>query len=79
MTQERTAQSDYMEEDPPCLSCKHLTQVGDNKDFNNWTCKAFPHGIPHVILKGRIEHKTVLDIYPGQVMPYLYEDVGRIN
>lgn len=31
-----------------CLSCKHLTEP--------ITCKAFPFGIPKIILEGKFDH-----------------------
>lgn len=57
----------------PCEHCEHITTIGNNKSLTGWTCKAFPGGIPKLILDGYIQHITILDIYPGQVMPYLYK------
>lgn len=68
-----SAQSQYLENQSPCFYCKYLTSIGDNTDYSGWTCKAFPQGIPEVILKRRMNHKEVIDIYPGQVLPYLFE------
>lgn len=74
---ELNAQSEYMEKSPPCLHCNHLLTVGDNTEFRGWKCKAFPEGIPPVILKGRISHEAVIDLYPGQVLPYLFSGKER--
>lgn len=57
----------------PCMTCQHLTAIGNNKSKKGWKCKAFPNGIPEIILNRNLDHKTILDIYPGQVMPYLYK------
>jgi len=57
----------------PCLNCKHLTKIGNNISLKGWTCKAFPKEIPVPILRRTVRHVTVLDIFPGQVMPYLFE------
>jgi hypothetical protein len=70
---ERNAQSDYMEQSPPCLHCKNIISVGGNIQFNGWTCRAFPEGIPPVILKNRINHKSVIDLYPGQKPGFFFE------
>jgi hypothetical protein len=55
------------------MYCQHLTAVGDNSEFNGWTCTAFPKGIPTVILKKRIRHKTILDFFPGQATGDLFK------
>ena len=57
----------------PCMLCKHLTAIGNNKTKKGWKCLAFPNGIPEIILNRYLEHKTILDVYPGQTMPYLFE------
>lgn len=42
---------------PPCYYCKHLQTVGQQgAPFENWTCKAFPTGIPYVILAREQDH-----------------------
>jgi len=70
---ERNAQSDYMEPHVPCLHCQHLISVGGNIKFSGWTCKAFPEGIPTVILKNRINHKSLVDLFPGQNPEFFFK------
>ena len=57
-----------------CELCTHLLRIGSNKSLNGWVCRAFPEGIPTIILSGVLRHETIIDIYPGQVMPFLYKD-----
>jgi hypothetical protein len=70
---EQNAQSEYMENSSPCLHCQHLTKVGGSTKFNGWACKAFPEGIPSVILKNRINHKSVVDLFPGQIPEFFFK------
>lgn len=44
-----------MQAEPVCLNCKLL-----EKDFK---CKAFPSGIPEVIMIGKVDHD---EPFPGQ-------------
>lgn len=69
----QNAQSEYMEKSPPCLHCKHLISIGGNTEFRGWTCKAFPEGIPVVILKNRINHKSLIDLFPGQNPRFFFD------
>lgn len=45
----------------PCYYCKHLVQIGtQGPEFDEWTCTAFPTGIPHGILTRSISHTEPL-------------------
>ena len=39
---------------PICLQCKHF----DYEEFTGLFCKAFPSGIPEVIIIGKDDHQT---------------------
>jgi hypothetical protein len=42
-----------------CEMCKHLQKVGHNVTLEGWKCAAFgDFDIPHVILRGRLDHRT---------------------
>jgi len=41
---------------PPCEYCKHLTEMGTQSSFEGWICKAFPDGIPRMILRRDAKH-----------------------
>ena len=45
---------------PICLQCRHLTT--DRSGKSDWTCNAFPTGIPEKILTARADHRKP---YPG--------------
>lgn len=45
----------------PCFYCKHLLQLGtQDPDFEEWTCSAFPTGIPYGILTRAVSHEEPL-------------------
>ncbi len=52
-----------------CYECKFY-------NYNNfdWTCKAYPKGIPHDILFSKKYHEKVLD---GQVGNYIFERLSE--
>ncbi len=50
----------------PCIKCRHW--------LDEAKCKAFPKGIPKVILCGDVPHTTVR---PDQVGGYVYEFYDR--
>lgn len=43
----------------PCFYCRHLTEIG-TQDGEDWTCPAFPAGIPYYILTRSEPHTKVL-------------------
>jgi hypothetical protein len=63
--------------DAPCMYCKHLLFIGQPDSEIEWTCKAFPEGIPYDIWARHTNHNQ--DI-PGQKRHYVYEsrtmDIG---
>jgi len=54
-----------------CRRCRHLRSA-------NWTCAAFPAGIPALILRGRFDHAIAypgdngvrFDPLPGEASPF---------
>ena len=62
------------DEDPivnvcPCTTCVHYI-ISDKKKF---TCKAYPDGIPEVILRGEVDHR---EPHPGDHgIQYLKEPI----
>ena len=44
----------------PCLQCKYLRRF--RRKDTNYTCDAFPDGIPSVIFSGSVDHTK---LYPG--------------
>ena len=53
---------------PLCISCKHFHH--HTMDHKIMTCKAFPQGIPGVILSNEMPHYLPVE---GQVGDYVYE------
>jgi hypothetical protein len=53
---------------PLCISCKHFTHK--SVDTKTLSCKAFPDGIPGVILSNEMPHYLPV---VGQVSDYVYE------
>jgi hypothetical protein len=68
--QKQKSDARYVSLLPPCAYCKHLTNSGNQHDNEQWTCKAFPNGIPYGIWARHIPHDVDL---PGQVPGYHYE------
>lgn len=58
-----------MQADLICIDCKYFNQ-------KNLNCKAFPDGIPDVIISGASEHSTPL---PNQNNDIIYEPVEEKN
>ena len=40
------------------LMCHDCAHVGEENDRGNWTCRAFPFGIPSAIRNGSVDHRT---------------------
>ena len=58
--------------DPRCLHCTHLESRG-GVDLDDWTCGAFPDGIPDIFLfPDDMPHDEVEDI---QECDFIYEPV----
>jgi hypothetical protein len=56
---------------PGCMFCDHLKHIGD-QDGGGWTCRAFPKGIPEMILirdEGNWPHTEPIEGDNG----YLYQ------
>lgn len=51
-----------------CQICKHLRGVSGD----DWTCAAFPKGIPTEIITGVVSHETKIGDEP-----FVFERVGR--
>jgi hypothetical protein len=48
----------HQEAMPPCMYCKHLTEIGNlGPSFTGWTCKAYPRGIASLFLSGELSHE----------------------
>jgi hypothetical protein len=60
--------------EPPiiCSQCANLNAV----EGREITCKAFPEGIPQIILSGRHDHRTFL---PGQKIKIKFNKLYRID
>jgi len=46
--------------DPICLFCKHLVEIGQQDSYGGWICKAFPDQIPYAVWKGHWVHDKIL-------------------
>jgi len=70
----------HQEAMPPCMYCKHLTEIGSlGPSFTGWTCKAYPKGIAREILNMELSHEHYQPNDGGLVYESkVYEDeLGR--
>ena len=54
---------------PPCVHCVHLVKVG-KQSGENWTCQAFPNGIPPEIVRRKAKHDKPFTFQEGE---YVFE------
>lgn len=66
------ADARVLELDPPCAYCKHLLNMGNQRNdldppnnLTGWTCPAFPEGIPFPILTRQLPHTEVFSWQEG--------------
>jgi hypothetical protein len=45
---------------PPCMTCRHLTEVGTQDLREGWACRAYPEHIPAGILDREHDHSQPL-------------------
>ncbi len=52
---------------PYCFFCKHFG--GLDKKLDDYTCQAFPKGIPVEIIYRKVQHRV---LYPGQTGDFIF-------